>query len=90
MTLSVPEDLSIFKKDSFLKQGSSPGEEHHDPRPAFWEGTEICTVQNPTLRGLLSVPRFLPLHTSFRIRDYRNSKMGRVLSCTQKKKVKLI
>lgn len=44
--LSVPEDLSSFKKHSFPKQGSSPGKEHHDPRPTFWEGTEICTLQN--------------------------------------------
>lgn len=38
-------------------------------------------------RGLLRVARFLPLYISFRIRDYRNSKMGKVLSCTQKKKL---
>lgn len=48
VTLSVPEDLSIFKKHSSPKQGSNPGEEHHDPRPTSWEGTEICTAHNPT------------------------------------------
>lgn len=59
MTLPVPEDLSIFKKHSFPKQGSSPGKEHHDPRPL--SGREWRSAQRRIPQGAPSVARFLPL-----------------------------
>lgn len=47
VTLSAPEDLRIFKKHSFPKQGSSLDKEHHDPRPTLWEGIEIAQCRIP-------------------------------------------
>lgn len=85
MTLPVPEDLSIFKKHSFPKQGSSPGKEHHDPRPL--SGRERRSAQHRIPQGAPKCGKISASAISFRITDYRNSKMARVLSFTQKKKL---
>lgn len=83
MTLSIPEQFIIFKKRSFLKQGSFPSTKQHDPRPTFWEGTKTCTLYSPI--GAPKCGRIpATIHQSFRIRDYMKSKIGRVISCTQK------